>query len=75
MDEISDFYAARKCVPLNLIYQTTEDNLDGSPWPPDGNDYWAVVKRANGQTKWRRIFLKKSTATIHAQRRRARGCF
>ena len=69
MDEISDFKDARKCTPITLIYQTTEDNLDGSPWPPDGNDHWCIVDRANGRTKWRRIFLKKSPAktSLHVQ--------
>jgi hypothetical protein len=36
MNEIGDFNAARKCALITLTYQTTEDNLDGSPWPPRG---------------------------------------
>jgi hypothetical protein len=42
---------------LVVIHEITEDNLDGSPWPPDGNDLWSVVMRANDRTKWRRITL------------------
>ena len=43
---------------LIIIYDTTEDNCDGSPWPPDDDDNWAVVRRMNGRTKWRRIALE-----------------
>ena len=64
MNEISDFNAARKCGPITVVYQTTEDNLDGSPWPPDGNDHWCVVCRANGRTKWRLIHLSPLRAPI-----------
>ena len=42
---------------LIVSYDTTQDNLDGSPWPPDGGDLWSVVKRANGSTTWRRVTL------------------
>jgi hypothetical protein len=66
VDEISDFKDARKCAPITLIYQTTEDNLDGSPWPPDGNDHWCIVNRANGQTKWRLIRISPLRAPIVA---------
>ena len=57
MSEIVDLNAARKYAPITLTYQTTEDNLDGSPWPPDGDDHWCVVDRANGRTRWRLIHL------------------
>jgi hypothetical protein len=43
--------------PLVVLYETTENNFDGSSWPPDGNDLWSVVSRANGSTTWRRIML------------------
>ena len=64
MSEIVDFDAARKREPITLIYQTTEDNLDGSPWPPDGGDHWCIVSRANGQTKWRLIRLSLLRAPV-----------
>jgi hypothetical protein len=35
--------------------------MNGTPWPPDGNDLWSVVGRANGITKWRRIALMEIT--------------
>ena len=34
---------------LAIAHATTQDNVDGAPWPPDGNDLWSVVSRANGQ--------------------------
>jgi hypothetical protein len=40
---------------LAIYYEATQDNSDGSPWPPDGADFWSVVTRANGSTTWRRI--------------------
>jgi hypothetical protein len=46
---------------LQVTYATTQDNFSGEPWPPDGNDYWAVVARARGFTKWRRITLVETT--------------
>jgi len=42
---------------LVVFYETTQDNGDGSPWPPDGKDLWSIVSRANGSTRWRRITL------------------
>jgi hypothetical protein len=43
---------------LAVFYDITEDNCDNSPWPPDGDDNWAVVQRMNGCTKWRRLALE-----------------
>jgi hypothetical protein len=45
---------------LTITYATTQDNFDGQPWPPDGADYWAIVARGGGFTRWRRIFLEKT---------------
>jgi hypothetical protein len=47
-------------------HATTSDMDDGRPLPPliEGGIVWHVVYRSNSQTKWRRIFLKKSPATI-----------
>jgi hypothetical protein len=47
---------------LFIIYETTDDNLDGSPWPPDGDGAWAVVKRDRDRavTTWRRIALTQA---------------
>jgi hypothetical protein len=42
---------------LAIAYAITRDNFDGSPWMPDGSDYWAIVARKRGRTKWRRIVL------------------
>jgi hypothetical protein len=36
---------------LVVFYETTQDNCNGSPWPPDGHDLWSVVARANGSTR------------------------
>jgi hypothetical protein len=43
---------------LAIFHDVTDDNCDNSPWPPDGDDNWAVVQRMNGCTKWRRIALE-----------------
>jgi hypothetical protein len=40
---------------LTIAYTITQDNFDGSPWPPDGSDLWCVISRAGGFTKWRHI--------------------
>jgi hypothetical protein len=64
VSEIVDLNAARKREPVTLIYRTTEDNLDGSPWPPDGGDHWCIVSRANSQTKWWLIRLSPLRAPM-----------
>jgi hypothetical protein len=46
---------------LTITYATTQDNFDGQPWPPDGADFWAIVARGGGLTRWRRIFLEIAT--------------
>ena len=58
MSEIVDLNAARKRRQKTSPYSITEDNLDGSPWPPDGNDDWRMVYRACGLTVWRRLSQK-----------------
>ena len=45
-------------VSLTISYATTDDLPSGQPWMPDGRDFWSVVSRANGTTKWRRLSLK-----------------
>jgi hypothetical protein len=42
---------------LVITYAVTEDNFNGTPWVPDGpaSDFWAIVARSHGRTKWRRI--------------------
>jgi hypothetical protein len=42
---------------LIVLYEVTQDNCDGAPWPPDGKDFWSVVARRYGSTIWRRITL------------------
>ena len=51
---------------LTVVHADTQDNLNGQPWPPDGNDHWSVVDRANGTTKWRRIALTEITRVVLA---------
>jgi hypothetical protein len=41
-----------------IAYVVTEDLPGGRPWPPDGTDFWAVVRRSHGFTRWRRITLQ-----------------
>jgi hypothetical protein len=40
---------------LVITYAVTEDNFNGTPWMPDGDDFWSVVARDHGRTKWRHI--------------------
>jgi hypothetical protein len=53
---------------LTVVHASTEDNFNGTPWPPDGADFWSVVDRANGTTKWRRIALTEITRVVLAAR-------
>jgi hypothetical protein len=46
---------------LTVVHASTEDNFDGTPWPPDGDDFWSIVGHANGVTKWRRVALTEIT--------------
>jgi hypothetical protein len=46
--------------PLIITYAVTDDNFNGSPWMPDGSDFWAIVARGRGRTKWRRLTLETS---------------
>jgi hypothetical protein len=50
---------------LLIVYAVTDDNFNGSPWMPDGSasDFWAVVARANGHTKWRRVAIAAGEPT------------
>ncbi len=52
--------------PLIIIYAVTQDNFDGSPWPPDGNDFWSVVRRTNNFTTWRHVTLDLNSKTSPA---------
>lgn len=55
---------------LAIIHTETEDNFSGEPWPPDGADYWAIVKRSHGGfTLWRRVALEISHVDLAAERR------
>jgi hypothetical protein len=40
-----------------ITHVITEDGPDGQPWPPDG-DFWCVVARSHGFTRWRHIGLQ-----------------
>jgi hypothetical protein len=46
---------------LVVLYEITQDNLDGSPWPPCGRDHWSIVKRERGHTTWRRFAFTNQT--------------
>lgn len=51
---------------LTVVHADTQDNLNGQPWPPDGNDLWSVVDRTNGVTaKIVRVVLAASDARLH----------
>jgi hypothetical protein len=41
-----------------ISYFVTEDDPDGQPWPPNGDDLWRVIARSHGFTRWRRITLQ-----------------
>jgi hypothetical protein len=47
--------------PLVITYAVTQDNFNGTPWMPDGDDFWSVVARDRGRTKWRRITAASNT--------------
>jgi hypothetical protein len=49
---------------LAIFHDVTDDNCDNSPWPPDGDDNWAVVQRMNGRTRWRRIALEADSGPL-----------
>jgi hypothetical protein len=51
---------------LTIIHADTEDNTNGTPWAPDGGDFWSVVERTRGVTKWRRIALMEITRVVLA---------
>ena len=44
---------------LRVEHSVTADMADGQPLPPYTDDgvVWQVVRRADGRTTWRRIFL------------------
>jgi hypothetical protein len=48
---------------LVITYARTENLFNGEPWPPDGSDYWAIVKRDRGHTIWRRIAAATSNSS------------
>lgn len=49
---------------LTITHAITEDLPDGQPWPPDGDGFWSIVRRANGCTKWRRVILQMPTSIL-----------
>jgi hypothetical protein len=59
--------AAGACTPHLAVYTEVTADIDGTPWPPQG-DRWRVVSRDRGTTKWRRIVLEN---TIPPPRRSA----
>jgi hypothetical protein len=59
-------HASETLPGLAVIYETTDNNLDGQPWPPDGNDLWCVVERGQGVMHWRRIALMEITRVVLA---------
>ena len=73
MSEIVDLNAARKRRRLRPIYQATEDNCDGSPWLPDGNDLWHMVYRDCGYTLWKRFPFPSCAPTSPPTARVFRG--
>jgi hypothetical protein len=50
---------------LCIEHAVTADMANGQPLPPYIEDgvVWHVVRRANGRTTWRRIFLSPSPVT------------
>ena len=60
---------------LVIEHIVTADMDDGQPSPPhiDNDVLWRVVRRADGHTLWRKIFLhSKPNSSAHA--RRAADC-
>jgi hypothetical protein len=55
---------------LVITYARTENLFNGEPWPPDGFDYWAIVKRDRSHTIWRRIAAATNKTSIRRRRRR-----
>ena len=50
---------------LLIVYETTDDCFNGDAWMPDGpaSDFWAVVTRASGHTRWRRVTITAGKPT------------
>jgi hypothetical protein len=57
--------------PLRVEHALTADMADGQPLPPFIEDriVWHLVRRADGRTLWRRIFLSPSLVTAGARSR------
>ena len=52
---------------IKISRSVTNDIPDGRPWPPpDSNALWAVVRRADGCTVWRAIYLVMSPCPVIA---------
>jgi hypothetical protein len=49
-----------------ITYVITEDGPDGQPWPPSGTDFWVIVTRMHGFTRWRRISLQANQSAVVA---------
>jgi hypothetical protein len=56
-----------------ITYTVTIDNFDGSPWMPDGDDFWSIVARTRDRTKWRRVDLAANDACIIPRRQTQRA--
>jgi hypothetical protein len=59
--------AAHCAMPAMVVEyaKTVDDPVDGAPIVPGiitDEDFWSVVARANGRTRWRRILLRVTKA-------------
>lgn len=64
MQQINNSASKRKRFTLAIEYQVTEDLPNGTLWPPDGADFWSVVVRCSGFTRWRQIYLTKQSDVV-----------
>jgi hypothetical protein len=63
--ELDESSACGSSVTTVITYVITEDGPDGQPWLPDSTDFWAIVRRTHGFTRWRRIGLQqKQSITV-----------
>jgi hypothetical protein len=64
MNKASRFSVVRSAIrTLCIEHSITADMADGQPLPPYTEDgvVWHVVRRTDGRTLWRRIFLSSSS--------------
>jgi hypothetical protein len=44
---------------VRIFYIITDDHIDGLPWPPSEDGFWALVRRLpDGTSLWRKIELR-----------------